>query len=96
MPPKPLLRCQAITNMIESVAQEQAALGRILCAEADKLDKIISMTCGCPQELLKANRSVDRLINSVFRLEMVLQAKLEMFEDCLCTCSPHPMDAEVE
>jgi len=98
MPPRPITRCQAITDIIESVAQEQAALGRILSAESDKLDKLVSLTCTRPHELLKANRSVDRAINSVSRLEMVLQSKLELFEDCLCDCdsSSLPMDAETE
>ena len=82
--------------MIDSIAQEQAALGHILSAEADKLDKIVSLTCSRPCELFKANQSVDRLINSVARLEMILQSKLQLFEDCLCTCSPYPMDAETE
>jgi len=96
MPPKPITRCQAITDIIESVAQEQAALGRILSTESEKLDKFVSFTCISPHELLKANRSVDRAINSVSRLEMVLQSKLELFEDCLCDCTPFPMDSETE
>ena len=93
MPPRPISRCQAITDIIESVAQEQAALGNILSAEAEKLEKFVS-TCASHHELLKANQSVERLLNSVGRLEMILQAKLELFEDCLCACSPHTMDAE--
>lgn len=96
MPPRPITRCQAITDMIESVAQEQAALGRILSAESDKLGKIVSLKCTRPHELLQANRSVDRVINSVSRLEMVLQSKLDLFADCLCPCSFYPMDAETE
>ena len=96
MPPRPISRCQAINNMIESVAQEQAALGRILSAEADKLEKIVSLSCSRPCELIKANKSADRLINSVFRLEMILQTKLELFEECLCACPTHPMDGEME
>lgn len=85
MPPRPISRCQAITDIIESVSQEQAALGRILSAESEKLDKLVSLPFTPPHELLKANRSVDRAINSVSRLEMVLQSKLELFEDCLCS-----------
>lgn len=98
IPPRPITRTQAITDIIESVAKEQAALGRILSAESDKLGKVISLSCIPPHELLKANRSVDRAINSVSRLEMVLQSKLELFEDCLCPCpcSPYPMDTETE
>lgn len=97
MPPRPVSRCQAITDIIESIAQEQAALGRILSAEAEKLEKIVCI-CAHPHELLKANQSVDRLIHSVHHLEMILQSKLEMFEDCLCPCScpPRPMEDEAE
>lgn len=96
MSPRPISLCHAITQMIESVAQEQAALGRILSAEADKLDKVVSLACVRPHELLMANQSVDRLINSVARLEMILQSKLQMFEECLCTCPPCPMGDEAE
>ena len=98
MPPRPISRCQAITNLIESIAQEQAALGRILGAEAEKLDKILC-TCTHPHELLRANQSVNQLIRSVTQLEMILQSKLELFEDCLCSgpCPPpRPMDDEAE
>ena len=96
MPPGPITRCQAITGIIESVAQEQAALGHILSAESDKLEKIISFPFINPHDLLKINRSVDQAINSVARLEMILQSKLELFEDCLCVCPPYTMDAGTE
>jgi len=96
MPPRPITRCQAITDIIESVAQEQAALGHILDAESDKLCRLVSLPCTRPHELLKANRSVYQAINSVSRLEMILQSKLELFEDCLCDGSPYPADAETE
>ena len=84
----PLSRRQAITNIIDSVAQEQAALSMILSAEGDKLRRLICSPEVCPELLLAANRSVEKTINAVSRLEMVLQSKLELFEDCLCP-SPH-------
>jgi hypothetical protein len=95
MPPRPITRCQAITDIIESVAQEQAALGCILSAECENLEKIVSCACS-PCELYKANKSVNRLMNSVVRLEMILQSKLELFEDCLCFCDSHHKDDEKE
>lgn len=96
LPPRLITRCQAITDIIESVAMEQAALGRILSAESVKLEKITSFPCIQPHELLKANRNVEQLINSVTRLEIVLQSKLELFEECLCACKSGPMDVETE
>jgi hypothetical protein len=98
MPPRPISRCQAITDMIESIAQEQAALGRILSAEAEKLEKIVCI-CAHPHELLKANQSINQLIESVHHLEMILKSKLELFVDCLCPgpCPPpRMMDDEAE
>lgn len=85
----PLSRRQAITNIIDSVAQEQAALSMILSAEGDKLRRLICTPEVCPEQLLAANRSIDKTINAVSRLETVLQSKLELFEDCLCPTSPH-------
>lgn len=90
MPPRPVSRCQAISDLIESIAQEQAALGRILCVEAEKLEKLIEDVCTCPPEMLRANKSVERLINAVSRLEMILETKLELFDDCLCKCAHNP------
>lgn len=83
-PPKHITRKQAITNIIDSVAQEQSALAKILDAESEKLEKFIHSYCICPNDLLKANKSVDRLVNSVSRLELILQAKLSLFDDCVC------------
>lgn len=82
----PISRKQAISNIIDSVAQEQAALSNILEAEGDKLKKLICNPCVCPEILLAANRSVEKTIKAVSRLETVLQSKLELFDDCLCPC----------
>ncbi len=76
-------RCQAITDIIESVAMEQAALSHILNAEGEKIQKVVA-TATTGEEMLKVNKSVQSILNSVARLELVLQAKLELFQDCLC------------
>jgi len=77
-------RCQAITDIIESVALEQTALSHILNAEGEKIQKIVA-NARSGEELLAVNKSVQSMVNSITRLEMVLQAKLEMFQECLCT-----------
>lgn len=56
----PLSRRQAITNIIDSVAQEQAALSMILSAEGDKLRRLICTPEVCPEQLLAANRSIEK------------------------------------
>lgn len=77
-------RCQAISDIIESVALEQAALSHILNAEGEKLQKIISTANVTPSQLLDTNDSVKKVVDSVSRLELILQAKLALFSDCVC------------
>lgn len=81
-------RCQAITDIIESVALEQTALSHILNAEGEKLQKIINTAGATPAQILDTNASVEKMVNSISRLEMILQAKLEIFGDCICTECP--------
>lgn len=86
-------RCQAITDIIASVALEQAALSHILNAEGEKLQKVVNAAGVTPTQMLDTNKSVEKMINAVSRLEMVLQSKLELFDDCLCTeCHRTPTD----
>ncbi|MEM1485706.1 hypothetical protein V6615_12675 [Oscillospiraceae bacterium PP1C4] len=80
-------RCQAITDIIESVALEQTALSHILNAEGEKLQKILSISGSDYSLTLKANKSVKSTVNAITMLEMILQSKLDAFKDCLCTCT---------
>ena len=73
-------REQAVTDLIQSVALQEAALSHILNAEGEKMQAIIKMEDVTTEELLKLNKSVERMINSITRLEMMLQAKLELFD----------------
>ena len=85
--PSETTRCQAITDIIESVALQQAALSHILNAEGEKLQKAVSMENICPSQLLQVNQSVERTIRTVAQLEVILQSKLQLFESCLCSCN---------
>ncbi len=77
-------RCEAITAIITSVADEQTGLASILNIEAEKIKTIIA-TSKDTDEILAANKSVDKMINSITKLEIILSGKLELFHDCLCT-----------
>lgn len=82
-------RCQAITDIITSVALEQTALSHIINAEGEKIQKIVA-SAQSAEEMLAVNNSVKDMLSSITRLEMVLQGKLELFQDCLCDeCPPH-------
>ena len=77
-------RCQAVSDIIESVALEQTALSHILNAEGEKVQRVVNLPCITVLQLLAINRSVESMVNATARLEMILQSKLEMFSDCLC------------
>lgn len=81
-------RCQAITDIISSVALEQAALAHILNAEGEKIQKIVADTTLDTAVIIETNKSVRSMVDATSRLEMILQSKLQLFENCICeTCS---------
>ena len=73
-------RDQAITDLIESVALQETALSHILNAEGEKMQAIIGLPNVTSEQLMELNESVYKLLNSVTRLEMMFQSKLELFE----------------
>jgi hypothetical protein len=79
-------RKDSITDIVESVALEQTALSHILNAEGEKIQKILEdERCATSNsDILKVNESVQTTINSITRLETILQGKLELFKYCLC------------
>ncbi|MEG2322235.1 MAG: hypothetical protein RSB71_01975 [Bacilli bacterium] len=85
--PSGVTKCEAITDIIESVALEQTALSHILNAEGEKIQKALAIST-TNNELLAVNKSVQTMVNSITRLETILQGKLELFGDCLCTECP--------
>ena len=73
-------RKDAITNIIQSVALQEAALAHMLNAEGEKMQAVINGHHVSSEELFELNKSAERFVNSVTRLEMMLQAKLELFD----------------
>ena len=78
-----ITREQAITDLIQSVAPEEAALSHILSAEGEKIQKVVALPDVTPETLLAANKSVESMVNAVSRLEIILQSKLSAFNGCL-------------
>ena len=74
-------RCQAITDIITSVALEQTALSHILNAEGEKLQRIVA-EADTAEQMLAVNKSVNNMVNSITRLEMLLQGKLQLRANC--------------
>lgn len=80
-------REQAITDIIESVALEQTALSHILNAEGEKIQKVVALSGVTPEILLATNKSVQTMVDTISKLEMILQSKLALFEDYLIATS---------
>lgn len=85
--PSTTTRCQAITDIIESVALEQTGLSHILNAEGEKIQKALELST-TNEDLIKVNHSVQSMVKTITFLESILQGKLELFDDCLCTECP--------
>lgn len=79
-------RCEAITDIIESIALQQTSLSSILNCEADKITKAIELTSST-EELIEVNSSVETMVTAITNLEIVLQSKLSIFKDCICECT---------
>ena len=79
-------RCQAIADLVTSVALQETAISHVLNAEGEKLQAVVGMEGITAEQMLEINRSVTRLINAVSRLELMLQSKLttisERFKNC--------------
>ena len=72
---------QALTDLIMSIALEEAALAHVLNAEGEKMQVAIHMPHVTFGELMELNTSVVKLLDSVTKLETSLVAKLEMAVD---------------
>jgi len=72
-------RDQAVTDLIQSVALEEAAIAHILNAEGEKMQALIGRFETAPERMLELNDSVQQMVSAVTRLEMMLHAKLEFF-----------------
>jgi len=72
-------RDRAITDLIESIALQETALSHILNAEGEKMQIYINLAGVNAGQLLELNRSTELLVGAITRLEMFLQAKLDLF-----------------
>lgn len=72
---------QQISDLIESVALEQAALAAIANQEGAKIQKMVAMNGVTSQELLCVNKSVSEMLDSIAMLEAILKQKLNAV-DC--------------
>jgi len=90
-------REEALNAIITSIAMEEAALARILSAESDKIESVlrsIDLEQKKDRELLLCiNQSVERVVERVGDLQMLLKNKLRLVTERMPypkPCPPHP------
>lgn len=82
--PGTITRGEAVGDIIESVSIEESALAHILNAESEKIMAVVGNSSASAQDLLAVNASVKKTVDAVSRLEMQLQAKLDLFRSTIC------------
>lgn len=75
---------QEISDLIHSIALEEAAIGNIANAEGAKIQRMIALST-TPNELLCANKSVSDMLDALVTLESILKQKLNAVD---CQISP--------
>lgn len=93
LPPQPHRPClhQTKIDLLESIALEEIALSHILNAEAEKLQAFVGKCLDFPtdpttKEIIKFNKSVTQLVETVLMKEWLLLRKLENVLDIECAC----------
>ena len=78
----PVSMSQAITDLIESIAMQEASMSCILAAEAQKIQKALTMEISFDQ-LLNVNDTAMNMVQTINDLEHTLRDKLEFVSNNL-------------
>ena len=70
-------RCQALRDLLESIALQQAGLAHIINAEGEKIQSVCEDLGAGLDDLLSIDKSVANVLKKVTKLEMVLEFKLQ-------------------
>ena len=74
---------EAVGCLLESIALEEKMIANILNAEGEKIRKVISMPECTIEDILDTNESVNNTLKNVFKVEAILQYKLENAENLM-------------
>jgi len=76
--PEIILKREEVVNLLlTSIALEEIGLSHIINAEGEKIQKVVKEHCLSLADALSINDSVERMLRSVIKTEMLLQFKLE-------------------
>lgn len=83
--------CQAITDLLQSIALQQAGLAHIINAEGEKIQTALGTAGVTIADMIDINKSVSDTLTKVIKMEMLLQFKLEEVNRLNCPdCAPCP------
>ncbi len=87
------LTCEdALNLLLVSIAQEEISLVKLIDAESQKIQFFVDK-CKCnenyTQEAIIANNSVSEIISNIYKIEKILQSKLENVERIICAKKDH-------
>lgn len=75
--PEIKLRREEVVNLLlASIALEELGLAHLINAEGEKLQKVIEHA-KCVEDFLEANKSVEKMLKTIIKKEMLLSMKLE-------------------
>lgn len=80
--------CQAIIDLLESIALQEAGIAHIINAEGEKIQAILEMQNVTVSDLIALNESVANVLKKVTKLEMLLEFKLEEIRKIDCPDCP--------
>jgi hypothetical protein len=80
--------CQAVTDLLESIALQEAGLAHIINAEGEKIQTALSIENVSIADLVAINQSVSDVLTKVIKLEMMLEFKLEEVNKLECLNCP--------
>lgn len=77
-----LRRKDAINLLLTSIAMEEMGISHVLNAEGEKIQHVLKQHPTI-KELLRINRSVERILRTLIKKEIILQFKMENILDLL-------------
>ncbi len=81
--------CQAATDLLESIALQEAGLAHIINAEGEKIQAALSIENVSIADLVAINQSVADILTKITKLEMMLEFKLEEINRLDCPDCPN-------
>ncbi|WP_163859565.1 hypothetical protein [Paenibacillus elgii] len=72
-----LKREEVFHMLLASIAMEEIGLSHVLNAEGEKIQRLLLSEDVCLDDMIRLNKSIERILRSIIKNQMLLQFKLE-------------------